>query len=77
MCIGSSDFNRIICNKSVTSFDQLNGGFGFTSTKAYDRLGLDNEYTKILDVKVPVITVPVNPGRNLAVIIETAAMNVH
>lgn len=43
--------------------------------KAYDRLGLDNEYTKILDVKVPVITVPVNPGRNLAVIIETAAMN--
>ena len=45
------------------------------STKAYDRLGLDNEYTKILDVKVPVITVPVNPGRNLAVIIETAAMN--
>lgn len=45
------------------------------SGKAYDRLGLDNEYTKILDVKVPVITVPVNPGRNLAVIIETAAMN--
>ncbi len=45
------------------------------STKAYDRLGLDNEYTKILDVKVPVITIPVNPGRNLAIIIETAAMN--
>lgn len=45
------------------------------SGKAYDRLGIDNEYTKILDVKVPVITVPVNPGRNLAVIIETAAMN--
>ena len=43
--------------------------------KAYDRLGIDNEYTKILDVKVPVIIVPVNPGRNLAVIIETAAMN--
>lgn len=45
------------------------------STKAYDRLGLDNEYTKILDVKVPVLTIPVNPGRNLAIIIETAAMN--
>ena len=45
------------------------------STKAYDRTGFDNIYTKILDVKVPVITVPVNPGRNLAVIIETAAMN--
>lgn len=45
------------------------------ATKAYDRLGLDNEYTKILDVKVPVITVPITPGRNLAVIVETAAMN--
>lgn len=45
------------------------------STKAYDRLGLDNEYTKILDVKVPVLTVPIKPGRNLAIIVETAAMN--
>ncbi|MGN0522005.1 MAG: HPr(Ser) kinase/phosphatase [Eubacterium sp.] len=45
------------------------------STKAYDRLGLDNEYANILDVKVPVMTVPITPGRNLAVIVETAAMN--
>ena len=40
----------------------------------YDRLGLDNTYVEILGVKVPSITVPVKPGRNLAVIIETAAM---
>lgn len=45
------------------------------ATKAYDRLGLDNEYTRLLDVKVPVITVPITPGRNLAVIVETASMN--
>lgn len=45
------------------------------STKAYDRLGLDSEYIKILDVKIPIITVPITPGRNLAVIVETAAMN--
>ena len=45
------------------------------STKAYDRLGLDNEHTRILDIQVPVITVPITPGRNLAVIVETAAMN--
>ncbi|MGN1421673.1 MAG: HPr(Ser) kinase/phosphatase [Eubacterium sp.] len=45
------------------------------ATKAYDRLGLDNEYAKILDVKVPCITVPISPGRNLAIIVETAAMN--
>lgn len=45
------------------------------STKAYDRLGLDNEYANVLGVKVPAITVPITPGRNLAVIVETAAMN--
>lgn len=41
----------------------------------YDRLGLDSLYTSILDVNVPAITVPVKPGRNLAVIVEVAAMN--
>ena len=41
----------------------------------YDRLGLENLYTTILDVQVPSLTVPVKPGRNLAVIIEVAAMN--
>lgn len=45
------------------------------STKPYDRLGLDNEYIKILGVQIPIITVPITPGRNLAVIVETAAMN--
>lgn len=41
----------------------------------YDRLGLENLYTSILDIQVPSVTVPVKPGRNLAVIIEVAAMN--
>ena len=43
--------------------------------KVYDRLGLEDEYTEILGIRVPVTTVPVKPGRNLAIIIETAAMN--
>lgn len=43
--------------------------------KTYDRMGIDNEYTEILGIKVPVLTIPVKPGRNLAVIIEVAAMN--
>ena len=43
--------------------------------QAYDRLGLDNEYANILGVKIPAMTVPITPGRNLAVIVETAAMN--
>lgn len=42
---------------------------------AYDRLGLDEETTRILDVDVPLLTLPVRPGRNLAVIVEVAAMN--
>jgi len=41
----------------------------------YDRLGVENEYTTILDVKIPTLTIPVKPGRNLAVILEVAAMN--
>ncbi len=45
------------------------------STKAYDRLGIEDEYTTILGIKVPATVVPVKPGRNLAIIIEIAAMN--
>lgn len=45
------------------------------SAKVYDRMGLDNEFMKILGVEVPTLTIPVKPGRNLAVIIEVAAMN--
>ena len=45
------------------------------SDKVYDRLGLENEYTEILGIKVPVTTVPVKPGRNLSIIIEADAMN--
>ena len=41
----------------------------------YDRLGLESSYTHILGVKVASITIPVKPGRNLASIIEVAAMN--
>jgi len=41
----------------------------------YDRLGLDSQYTTILGLEVPSMVIPVKPGRNLAVIIEVAAMN--
>lgn len=45
------------------------------SGKIYDRMGVDNEYTTILGVKIPSLTIPIKPGRNLAVILEVAAMN--
>ncbi len=43
--------------------------------KQYDRLGLVDQHTNILGIDVPSLTVPVRPGRNLAIIFEIAAMN--
>lgn len=76
--IGIIDARRIFgmgavkLNEKIDMVIQLEA---WDSTKAYDRLGLDNEYANILGVRVPAMTVPITPGRNLAVIVETAAMN--
>ena len=43
--------------------------------KHYDRLGLVTEYADILGIQIPSLTIPVRPGRNLAVVVEVAAMN--
>lgn len=43
--------------------------------KIYDRMGVDTEFVSLLGVKIPSLTIPVKPGRNLAVILEVAAMN--
>ena len=43
--------------------------------KEYDRFGLVTEYTNILGIDIPSTVIPVQPGRNLAVVIEIAAMN--
>ncbi len=47
----------------------------WSQNKVYDRMGMEDEYTDILGLSVPSITIPVKPGRNLAMIIEVAAMN--
>ncbi len=47
----------------------------WASGKEYDRLGIDENKYSILDMDVPFITVPVRPGRNIPIIIETAALN--
>ncbi len=47
----------------------------WNAERVYDRMGLENQYTEILEISVPSLTIPVKPGRNLAVIIEVAAMN--
>jgi len=53
----------------VVNLEQWNEG------AFYDRLGTNEEFTTILDKKVPVVTIPVKTGRNLAIIVEVAAMN--
>ena len=53
----------------VVQFDPWESG------KMYERLGMDESYTEIMGLKIPCLTIPVKPGRNLAVILEIAAMN--
>lgn len=76
--IGIINARRIFGMGAVKLFEKINMVIQlepWDSAKAYDRLGADNQYTEILGVKVPYTVVPVHPGRNLAVIIEVAAMN--
>ena len=43
--------------------------------KEYDRLGLEDQYTELLGKQVICHSIPIRPGRNLAIIVETAAIN--
>ncbi len=61
--------------KDSSNIDLIINMVPWRDGEAYDRLGMETQYTEILDVKVPSITVPITPGRNLAVIFEVAAMN--
>ena len=76
--IGIVDVRRIFGMGSVKESEKIDMIINFENWqqgKFYDRFGLESEYTEILGIKIPSITVPVKPGRNLAVIIEIAAMN--
>ena len=76
--IGIVDVRRIFGMGSVKATEKVDLIINlepWEDGKMYDRFGLDNEYTEIMGVKIPSIVVPVRPGRNLAVIIEIAAMN--
>ena len=76
--IGIVDVRRIFGMGAVKNSERIDLVINlepWVQGKMYDRLGLDNEMMSILDVKVPSITIPVRPGRNLAIILEIAAMN--
>lgn len=61
--------------KDSSDIDMIINLENWDPEKTYERLGLDTQYTSILDVSLPTLTIPVKPGRNLAIIIEVAAMN--
>jgi HPr kinase/phosphorylase len=76
--IGIVDVRRIFgmgAVKNTEAIDLVINLEPWVQGKMYDRLGLDSETMDILGIKVPSITIPVKPGRNLAIILEIAAMN--
>lgn len=61
--------------KMTTKIDLVVELEAWDETKAYERMGINEETINILGINVPLCTVPVSPGRNLAIIIEVAAIN--
>ncbi len=76
--IGIIDVRRIFGTGAVKETEKIELVIKFepwVEGKLYDRMGLENETVEILGINIPAITVPVRPGRNLAAILEIAAMN--
>lgn len=61
--------------KDEQSIDMVIHLEAWDKNKQYDRLGMVDEYTNIMGINIPSLTVPVKLGRNIAVIVEVAAMN--
>ena len=76
--IGIVDVRRLFGMGAVKETEKINLVIqleNWVEGKMYDRLGMEEESVNILGIDIPSITVPVRPGRNLAIILEIAAMN--
>jgi len=76
--IGIVDVKRLFGMGAVKDTENINLVINLENWqqgKSYDRLGLDEQKTSILGIEVPSMTIPIKPGRNLAMIVEVAAMN--
>ena len=76
--IGIVDVRRIFgmgAVKLTEKIDMIINLEPWQQGKFYERVGLDTEYTNIMGIDIPTTTIPVRPGRNLAIVIEIAAMN--
>jgi len=76
--IGVVDVRRIFGMGSVKLTEKIDLVINleiWKDGKQYDRFGAETQYMDILGINIPCLTIPVKPGRNLAVILEVAAMN--
>ena len=76
--IGVIDVRQLFGMRAVMPESQIDLVVEFEqwdSTKFYDRLGIEDRFIDILEQQVACVTVPIRPGRNLASIVEVAAMN--
>jgi HPr kinase/phosphorylase len=76
--IGIIDVRRIFGMGAIKESEKINLVIeieNWDDTKFYERLGLESQTTNILGIEIPLLKIPVKPGRNLAIIIEVAAMN--
>ena len=76
--IGIVDVRRIFGMGAIKEVEQIDLVINlepWVNGKLYDRFGLNNESCEILGIELPSLTIPVTPGRNMAIIIEIAAMN--
>ena len=76
--IGIVDVHRIFGMGSVKTSEKIDLVVElepWIEHKDYDRFGLDTEYMDIMGLQIPKLTIPITPGRNLAIILEIAAMN--
>ena len=63
------------CVKDEQTIDMVIKLEEWDRNKEYDRIGLDEQYTEDLGIKVGCHTIPIRPGRNLSIIVESAAVN--
>ncbi|NLC04812.1 MAG: HPr(Ser) kinase/phosphatase, partial [Tissierellia bacterium] len=76
--IGILDIERLYGVSAVKHFEYIDLVVEletWDAGKEYDRIGLDEDYMEILDMKVTKVTVPVRPGRNIGMIVEVAVRN--
>jgi len=76
--IGVIDVRRIFGMGAVKSTERIDLVVNlelWREGKLYDRMGMEQDTMEIMDITLPMLTIPVKPGRNLAVILEVAAMN--